>query len=65
MNFRINEVVRLLEDIPSVGIYRGSLGVVVAVLSEPEEAYEVEFCDGGGATIAQISLRSAQFEVMR
>jgi len=48
-----------------VGIYRGSLGVVVAVLSEPEEAYEVEFCDGGGATIAQISLRSAQFEVMR
>ncbi|CCP19096.1 DUF4926 domain-containing protein [Stenotrophomonas maltophilia] len=65
MNLGINEVVRLLEDIPSAGIYRGSIGVVVAVFSEPEEAYEVEFCDGDGASIAQIALRPAQFEVMR
>lgn len=64
MNLGINEIVRLLEDIPSAGICRGSLGVVVAVFSEPEEAYEIEFCDGDGASIAQIALRPAQFEIV-
>jgi hypothetical protein len=65
MSLGINEVVRLLEDIPSEGICSGSLGVIVAVFSEPEEAYEVEFCDEKGATTAQVALRPSQFEVMR
>ncbi|HIE5098464.1 TPA: DUF4926 domain-containing protein [Stenotrophomonas maltophilia] len=61
----VNEFVRLLEDVPSASICRGSLGVVVAVFSEPAETYEVEFCDGDGTSIAQIALRPAQFEAMR
>ena len=64
MPLGINEVVRLLEDIPSEGICSGSLGVIVAVFSEPEEAYEVEFCDEKGATTAQVALRPSQFEIM-
>lgn len=60
----INEVVRLLEDVPSEGICSGSLGVIVAVFSEPEEAYEVEFCDEKGVTTAQVALRPSQLEVV-
>ncbi len=65
MSLEINEVVRLLEDIPSEGLCSGSLGVIVAVFSEPEEAYEVEFCDEEGVTVAQLALRSSQFEVVK
>ncbi|WP_432422967.1 DUF4926 domain-containing protein [Stutzerimonas frequens] len=64
MSLGINEVVRLLEDIPSEGICSGSLGVIVAVFSKPEEAYEVEFCDEKGVTTAQVALRPSQFEVV-
>ena len=65
MSLEINEVVRLVEDIPSEGLCSGSLGVIVAVFSEPEEAYEVEFCDEEGVTVAQLALRSSQFEVVK
>lgn len=60
----INKVVRLLEDFPLEGVCSGSIGVIVAVFSEPEEVYEVEFCDEKGAITAQVALRSSQFEVM-
>jgi hypothetical protein len=63
MGPKVNEVVRLLEDIPSDGVHRGRLGVIVAVFSVPEQAYEVEFCDDEGRTVAQIALRASQFEV--
>lgn len=64
MSPEINKVVRLLEDLPLEGICSGSLGVIVAVFSKPEEAYEIEFCDEKGSTTAQVALRSSQFEVM-
>jgi len=53
-----------LEDVHLEGICSGSLGVIVAVFSEPEEAYEVEFCDEKGATTAQVALKPSQFEAM-
>lgn len=65
MYLGVNKVVRLLEYVPSASICRGCLGVVVAVFSEPEEAYEVEFCDEDGTSIAQIAPGPGQFEVMR
>lgn len=64
MTLAINEIVRLLEDVHLEGICSGSLGVIVAVFSEPEEAYEVEFCDEKGATTAQVALKPSQFEAM-
>ncbi|WP_082045920.1 DUF4926 domain-containing protein [Pseudomonas sp. MEJ086] len=60
MPLEINDVVRLLEDIPSEGVFRDSLGVIVMVFSGGEEAYEVEFCDESGVTIAQLALKSSQ-----
>ncbi|MFJ4193041.1 DUF4926 domain-containing protein [Pseudomonas sp. NPDC089534] len=65
MPLGINEVVRLLEDLPSEGFFIGSIGVIVSVFYEPEEAYEIEFCDEKSVTIAQLSLRSSQFEVVK
>jgi hypothetical protein len=65
MSLDINEVVRLLEGIPAEGVCSGSLGVIVAVFSGPEEAYEVEFCDEKGATTSQVALRPSQFEVVK
>ncbi|MEW9898393.1 DUF4926 domain-containing protein [Chitinivorax sp. PXF-14] len=48
-------------EIPSESLAKGAIGVIVEEFSEPEEAYEVEFCDEDGVTIAQIALRPNQF----
>ncbi|MDH0895726.1 MULTISPECIES: DUF4926 domain-containing protein [unclassified Pseudomonas] len=65
MPLEINTVVRLLEDMPSEGIFSGSIGVIVFVFSGWEDVYEVEFCDGDGVTVAQIALKLSQLEVVR
>ncbi|MDX3995097.1 DUF4926 domain-containing protein [Pseudomonas aeruginosa] len=65
MSIEINDVVRLIDNQPSDGLLSGALGVVVAVFSEPREAYEVEFCDEDGCTIAQLALLPSQFEVLK
>lgn len=39
------------------------MGTIVALFAEPEEAYEVEFCDERGGTVAQLALRPDQFVV--
>jgi len=65
MSFEINTLVRLLEDIPSEGVCSGDLGVIVAVYSVPEEAYEVEFCDKEGVTVTQVPLTPLQFKVCK
>jgi hypothetical protein len=65
MPLKINDVVRLIADVPSEGVFRGRLGVIVAVFSEPEEAYEVEFCNEGGVTIVQVVLTISQLEVLK
>ncbi|MCK9799406.1 DUF4926 domain-containing protein [Pseudomonas sp. MAFF 302030] len=64
MSLKINDVVRLIADVPSEGVFCGRLGVIVAVFSEPEEAYEVEFCNEGGITIVQVVLTISQLEVL-
>ncbi|MBI3898835.1 MAG: DUF4926 domain-containing protein [Gammaproteobacteria bacterium] len=65
MNFKINDTVRLLTDIPGEGLAKGALGVVVAEFSEPEEAYEIEFSDADGETVAQIALLPTQIGLVR
>ena len=64
MKPKLNDTVRLLEEIPEDFLARGAVGVVVGEFSEPEEAYEVEFADQDGATIAQLALRPSQFCVV-
>tara|TARA_R110000772_G_C13189946_1_gene428937 strand:- start:496 stop:738 length:243 start_codon:yes stop_codon:yes gene_type:complete len=55
---------RLLVSIDDEGIGAGDIGVIVAVFNDPDEAYEVEFGDQDGATVAQVVLKEYQFEVV-
>ena len=54
----------MLEDISSEKVYKGELGVIVEIFSDPEIAYEIEFCDQEGKTVAQVVLKEYQFEVV-
>jgi len=65
MKTDINEAVQLVEAIPDECLKKGDIGVVVAVFSEPNEAYEVEFSDSDGVPIAQLPLLPHQFVVLR
>lgn len=62
---RINDVVRLVENLPNDALSKGMIGTIVAEYSKPEEAYEVEFCDEYGTTIIQVPLRRCQFILER
>ncbi|MGE8443543.1 DUF4926 domain-containing protein [Comamonas testosteroni] len=64
MILNVNGIVRLLEDISSEKLYKGDLGVIVEIFSDPEIAYEIEFCDEDGKTVAQVVLKEYQFEVV-
>ena len=54
------EIVALVEDLPDAGLSAGAVGTVVHVHSDPEPAYEVEFTDDQGRTIAVTTLRPEQ-----
>jgi hypothetical protein len=60
LKFQINDAVRLLVDLPDEGLARGTVGVVVADFSDPQEAYEVEFVNEEGETVAQMALLPSQ-----
>ena len=60
MSFEINDVVKLMVDIPEEGLNTGAIGVVVVEFSDPNEAYEIEFCDDEGETITQLALLPEQ-----
>lgn len=61
MSRRMLEVVRLLRDVPVRGrvVPYGSQGTIVEVHTERGEptAYDVEFADGQGRTLATLTLR--------
>jgi hypothetical protein len=59
---RLHDVVRLATDLPDEGLVAGSLGTVVDVFDTPRVAYEVEFADADGRTIAELALLPAQIE---
>jgi hypothetical protein len=45
--FRVSDVVRVIHDVPQVGLRGGEIGVVQSLWFEPDQAYEVEFHGGG------------------
>lgn len=56
------DVVRLAVDLPDEGLQAGAIGTVVEIFDTPQRAYEVEFADDSGATIAQLALEPGQLE---
>ena len=58
----INDVVELQCELPEQCLKKGMRGVIVAVFDEPEHAFEVEFCNERGETIAEVSLKPEQLE---
>jgi hypothetical protein len=54
------DVVQLMVDLPDEGLSAGAVGAVVHVFEKPSLAYEVEFADEDGRTIAQLPLTPGQ-----
>jgi hypothetical protein len=49
-------------DLPDEGLSAGAVGAVVHVFEKPSLAYEVEFTDDDGRTIAQVPLTPGQVQ---
>lgn len=68
MMFQEYEVVRLHRPLPEHNLPMGVIGTVVIVYEGPLAAkddplaYEVEFCDADGVTIALVTLHDADLE---
>jgi hypothetical protein len=60
VEFRELDAVMLTEDLPAVGLTAGTIGTVVHVFRMPHLAYEVEFTDQDGATVALVTVRAGQ-----
>ena len=60
MKFSLLDTVTLVEDLPQEGLLYGMIGVVVDIYHQPYEAYEIEFCDNSGRSIAQLALLANQ-----
>ncbi|MFI6785419.1 DUF4926 domain-containing protein [Micromonospora sp. NPDC050276] len=54
------DVVALREAIPEEQLPPGAVGTVVHIFNGPPAAYEVEFADADGRTIAMVTLRDDQ-----
>ena len=59
---RLLDTVALLEDLPTKGLYKGQVGVLVEELAEG--VFEVEFSDNEGRSYALAPLRSEQLLVL-
>jgi len=58
------DVISVLAEVPEEGIQAGMIGTVVDIHYGPCLAYEVEFCDDQGRTIALAALLPDQIEVI-
>jgi hypothetical protein len=56
------DVIELTVDVPEQKLYAGMQGTILA--SHPGDAYEVEFTDESGETLAWLALRPHQFIVV-
>lgn len=67
MTFQLYDVVKTLRAHPGARedggtLAAGSVGTIVHIFDEPDEAFEVEFCDDNGVTTAEIPLRRDEIE---
>ena len=59
-DYQEGDVVVLQQDLPHEDLRKGMTGAVVLRFEEPRIAYETEFCDEEGRTIAQLALLPEQ-----
>ena len=59
----LNRSVRLMQDIPELGLRSGEVGVVCSTWFEPTPAYEVEFQPTGLAHATRALLLAHQIEL--
>jgi len=57
------DVVSLKSDLPNIGLEKGARGTIVHIHHVPNVAYEVEFCNDDGETIAMIPLLENQISL--
>jgi hypothetical protein len=60
---RIDDLVRLTQDVPELALYRGEVGVVRSTWFAPTVAYEVEFHQIGYDYQTRALLQPEQVEV--
>ena len=56
---QVSRAVKLLEDIPELGLHSGEVGVVCSTWFEPTPAYEVEFSAAAGMSCTTRALLMA------
>lgn len=61
MTLQEYDVVRLRQPVPKHNLAVGAVGAIVMVYDNPT-AYEVEFCDQNGVTLALLTLREDALE---
>ncbi len=54
------DTVELAIDLPAASLQAGAVGAVVHIFHEPNLAYEVEFADEDGRTLAMVPLTPDQ-----
>lgn len=64
MKYSLFDVVALTENISEYNLKSGSVGAIVDIYTEPEDAYEVEFCDDDGQTICMLPLYDHQIRAV-
>ncbi len=57
------DVVRITRDIAGAGLQVGATGTIVHLHAAQPPAYEVEFCDDQGRTVALLTLTDDDMEV--
>ena len=65
MSYSLFDTVALTVDLPEQGLRSGAIGAVVDVYAKPSVAYEVEFCDALGRTVAMLALAPEQIRLAK
>lgn len=57
------DTIKILRPLPEEGVEAGAVGVIIAIFDDPDEAYEVEFSDEEGRSVAQVVLQREDFDL--
>lgn len=64
MKFKEYDTVRIMKNCEQ-GIKKGTIGAIIMVFEEPQEAYEVEILDADGKTKVQCAFSPDDLELVK